>query len=655
MPRRRINEISMVGGAYPTQSSPYKIFKREFNTMLKSNFTGADMLLNADLERQLHDAFCDEVSDFYFITGFTGIGKSTLLRRVLGSFENHPDMILLRMSLNETHIRDIDEFMQRFSAKLLTQSHIFLSRQALSIQKECNATNFEIFVKNHPRFGELRGKIDSEKVDHAVQLIALNQIDLEYYKPFLAVLWAEFLMTKVKDSRWVLVVDNIEGQRFSLQPEIADYFITVYNALIVDTKSSSVLACLPLRPDTFEHWERFEKETLNLDIISSKRIHIIQRNVCLSKLFEKRFEAIVESLANEPEFHKRTRTEHYQLGKDHILIPLVEKIQDHRVSINKNCTLFELSNHNFRSALELVRKVLCNGDYFEHGAHIDSFEEFKKEVERPGYDNAALLKKFYPTNVGIIFSIAILSGKVYHDGITEIPNILRNTHDVEADLLAPYIIQILYHLGMDGKYLPRDWETIKTALLSLLVNGGKERAQLEVSLREIFLSLIMNDVILPVIPHDDPDFKFEEVERVNLAPRGFAIWDLLRTTSVIMQCYREDLFREIYDNGRFKLTDELTIEQRYDDMLDLVEHYYNEEEMVIEELIARDKIPQYLEIIGAYTVCGHIFEGIKIDYDKYFRDKERVDPNLENKIAEIGARIKELEGKLVIQRSQNQS
>lgn len=636
MQRIKLNENIETTPKYPTKTSLYNTFNKEFNYFTNVLIKDAYVRRPPD-ESTIREIINDDRSCFFFIEGFTGTGKSTLLQNILSpdvSESLAPNVLKVYFSLNPGSIPSLNDFIIRFTSMIAEEGRKFAlnlptERQRLIFDKE----KFYSFVISHKRYSELKNDAlfppNNRLKDSVDELLSDN---IETPRPPLIVLWLEYILLSVdNNARCLLVVDDIEGVKCNLQSEILNYVVSAYAGLATDFASSynySVLVFFPIRPDTLCHMMS-SKDTLKIDAFKAE---IIPLNIppALKEIFLARFQNIQNVLKAqniEDTQDKRQNSSRYRNVYENVLIPILDKLSFYTIS-NRSLTSYmdifmELSNYNIRNALDLIRMLLVNGDYFEK--KNDSYSNSLGEVS---------LDSYFTTDAGILFSIAIQSGNIYLN-LPPVVNILKNkkesnSEDILPSLLIRFMLNAIQH---DELYAPYSKKKIKQEIKDILNLFYSDD-----NIDEIYNYFIKKEIFLM-------SYGTQNDDHFILAPRGRILWKMASQTSILMQCYREDLYRnEDEQYLTMKFTDKMSRDMVYLDILSYLDNLLKAEIDLIEIIKDNSSIEEFIKKFGSKLTSRHLFEGVYIGYKKYFQNESRISSELKSSVDNLNKELETVEG-----------
>ena len=624
----RININSQLAPDNRTYTFPlYKIFRNSFNMLLKDQYDSVH--LATDLDALYDEIFQDKISEFIFLIGHTGCGKSTLFKFTSNKFESTPNLALTELSLNPGRYDCLRDFMVRLTSCMLNDLHQYLRRQSLEIQRRNNAEDFKAFVINHKRYGELRVENlpDADNMDQVIEsIISNNPLTGENYYPAMIVLWVEFMM-EISNFRYIICIDDIEGVRYELQPEIIDYVAKIYIALTTDKthplteERSSVNIHVAIRPDTYCYAQR-ANNVLRLDVFRHRDVEITSQNIKLSALFKARFdEATAMSAQSSADEKYRQGLDYYKNAYHLILTRLLHVFDEYNPSTGgHNCILFDLANCNYRDALDMIRQILANGPYFYRPASNDPEEDhhhFVDMLRDKALDADTVFARFFKTPADVILALTHKVGKIYSEN-SALPNVLKNTENPDSDLLASYIIRHFIQNHSE----PVHWPDFYQKMSKLLINCNISQEVIKSDFVNIIKYFIKSGILFSSIPLYVEDFSLspESDIKLYLMPRGLVCWNLLSISSFSLQSYREALYREVenYDYS-CKRTFDLSAEDRYRDMINVVNNFVISEKVHIEIAANNHSLAEYYSMLGKKSTSRQIFEGLQAGFHQYFQ------------------------------------
>ena len=614
--RVKLNEKIRNVPKYASPSGLYTTFRDEFN-YFTDHSDSYSYVRRPNMELKLKEYIVDSNNSFVFLTGLTGAGKSTLIKYIMNE-QAAPNIFKIYISLNNGDIPDRSTFIRRFTANIIDG----ISNYAKTLNHETqekifSITDFKNYILNHPRYVSLAVEDffpENKNLDEAINNILTYKTKKISDFPILSILWLQYLLfCNDNKTKCVLVIDDVEGVSENLQPEIFNYFLTVYTGLTTEIKPRmleqgktsffSVTAFFAVRPDTLSFWKNRNGVALQANITINNEI-VLRSPPSLKDIFLERFHTIQKNLSKEDcsKQQNREKLEKYQKVYQEILLPLLDRIDS--VLTRKNNPIYsqvimELANHNIREALDYLRIILVNGDFFH-----------RPDIKDGAYGEIHI-RQFYPSNIGILFSLAIQRGRIYH-GFEPIVNVFRNNEDPQTDLIANLLIRYIYSNIKGYPYFkPLSWIEIKKEIMDIFT-----KIYPVVLFENAFKTIMKENIIIKTHDGNTTD----NTDWFIFAPRGVVLLELLSSSSILLQCYREDLYRSTDEMNfiqEFTNSSQIKRKDVYLDMISYIRYYMDSELTLLDLLDNNGEKSKYINHYGTNLLAEQLCCVVKNDFQAY--------------------------------------
>ena len=616
--RRRINESAPTAIPEPF-SDLYKRFWKHFKFLLSPLDPSAmrrglpDAYVSLpSIEEQLRNLlFLEPVDSVAFLVGHTGIGKSTVLRHVCACCDNskyRPDhnTYLLYINCDRKRIAGIAQWERAFSS--------CIADAGLQLRAKCEDTLTiegiaEIISQENPEV--LSRPILDLEASPTMRLKQLQITDRRAYELELLKLFA----TNANLERVCLVVDDLESLPHSMQAEVLKDLLNAMTCLMhKNDRPYTVGVLLAIRPDSYA---TFRARGL-LDAWPLNDAIDFRQSVDLCDLFEARFEC-ARAIVNEP----------------HLLDDWNESMEVLRAIARKLDLRFAtviaaLENSNVRDALGTFTRVLENRTWFE-GEHTHA-----KHVFHEG--------RYQITNAGVLRAIAMPRTGAYFDIDTlPIPNLLHNSADSEDDLIVSYIVRYLMERAKDDTlgslWIPDDLHE----LIPIADKLWSSAIDAEKGVLKAVAWMIRRKLLLQLSPDE-----LDKNLRVTLAPRCRTLWGLLAESSVLLECYREDTYRELDEtDAQWRRSETLSREVLFTDCVRLGRAVAAVERKHLDIADTRDKLGLMRQTFGTNLLSRQLTRGLQAAFPRYFTEGRQSTLDLRRDLNSLASEVAAMEERLV--------
>ena len=428
--------------------------------------------------------------------------------------------------------------------------------------------------------------LKSDDIEEKLQIVLEN----EYFIYIASKLKFYLSMIEVKYERILIIVDNIEAQKETIQNQIVLDFFNLFSCLRNfpsdwNGKRIYVNMLLSVRPDTYCWLKQFQA-------VSSRFMREIykQRHMDLGRYFRKKATLQLE--------RKKVESEKWK-DAEHALFSLCEKFESKYSNM-----IMGLANKDTRQAMKILERVLSNPVW----------------VTKESCTDKSAGNEYIINNITVIRAIACGKELVYFNNEDQlIPNILFNTATEDNSIISLYIIA--YFKEQNARFLEYGGKNVYRAdLLRDFCDVFAAVCDLEKRVDHTIDYLYSHKVLNLGIPMNSRNTVMDTGERPSclvLSPLGMEIWNMLAADSVLLELYREDYYQEYPQEEiyRFKSSYELMREDSQETLfIDLyrilVDLLINEEIPLINAVKECGSIEKYTSLFGAETMIAHLMAGV---------------------------------------------
>lgn len=609
------------------EGTPFGLWFKEINNEGQSE----TYVIQEELEHNL-DNFIDEYGDgLKYLIGFTGIGKTTLLknhfRTLKRDIEINKNSIIIYISFftADLNTTNIDQSVEEEIANYIKRTIDLLWRIPgvdNPYEKDSKFNNrFYDFIENMKPvllytndFSPAMMSIDrttDEYIKKALNSL-LNKNKIEYHSCMLK--YALSFCRNIK--KVIFVYDDIEALKE----------IRFHKAII--SKANHIHSCLITSRDRYY----FTKTIIslraftfrsNVDSDFEARRQIVDRDVILkdsvpdiAEIFIKRFiVAMKQNYENENIGNIETWND---------AIEVLKKIVQ-GLSINFGTLISALTNYNIPRSFMMFGKIITNHRWF--GLHEAEYENDGKFIIN--------LKSYVNTAEAVFRALAYGEENVYIDGSDNIFTNILYCHDDEfkgCELLCLYIIKYfsVARQENDEFLYGRKYEVcseVVNNIMSIYEKSEKTfRHNLEQKLNHILKFLYQSRVLLRSIKdYEDAHEAIAQSERVYkdnfgvyLSLRGDRLFKMLSENTLLFELYRDDIDTDIEGNNR--ITIDMSQTERFIYMIKYVEKLFEIEKDYIVK--ADGMLNRYTQLFGNHFIITPLLEGIGRNITAYYGKKD---------------------------------
>jgi hypothetical protein len=411
----------------------------------------------------------------------------------------------------------------------------------------------------------------------------------------------------------VIIVDDIEALSASLQWLVIFSTAHSYNCLIRDDevwkRDYKVHVVIALRPDTIDLLRSTVAEFRD-DAYALEEI-VVHSAPPLDEIFKADFLRIMRN----PEERGNEEVWRNSCG---ILGNVCSRLNTYAAN-----ALAGLTNHNVRQAFIEFTGILTNRPYFQGGKPLTSFFHLSSP------------NQFNVSDQGVHLSLAKPHHPVYlgqEDCVT--PNILHNGLNPWSDMLILYVLKrFLLAAKTDPVMRPRARKQFLSEIVQALALPVPDGTLLLDEAIEYMLSRAL------VYASRDANQAY-----LSITHRASVLWQIVGNNSILLDCYREDTFREFADQRLACLSKDMKVESLNIDVAQLLIGLAEREAEHIRISVLNEAFGYYLQLFGQTTIISHLVRGYMESLKVYFREG-RIPQDLKNtqgELADASARTQAL-------------
>lgn len=591
-----------------TQSSRY------YNK-INSDRTSAYYVHQHEIEEKLDNFLSPPVDKDTFLVGFTGIGKTTLIKNFFGIIDSNPFItddgkLIAYLSVHAddmTNEKDVDEV---FACFLQSVVNCLNQIYPFNLSNEENINELYVFIKKY-KDRLVNGGTPFNEEEHSKKSI-LQRFLKEHSRSFYSML-IKFLIDKINATEnrintVVLLFDDIESQRIGVHIPFISKALNISACLrnVNENRSFVVKSLISLRAYTFRFHNSRQTE--------AKRIYreedvILKDSIPRMKdIFEKRYqvyydnEDVRNAIANEKRW----------IDSEKVLKEVVNHLADFGDIISS------IAHYDISHSLKIFLRILTNKRWFapNESYYNGSFEPITIEHYNFSIKERIFKALFYGED------------EIFVDSDENIlPNIL-SVHSEESEgneLLSLYILE--YMLWLERNNQISLYGTKKIASNTLCHN-------LAVTLNnDVLLEKIENAVIklynqgylLHSIFEPESDSKcrenncsrdYEPTYGLYLSIRGKKILEMLENDSMLFEVFRDD----IDTNLQYNTCPSTKLLQK--DRLIYLISYCKQLFKIEQDYIANSDKLKYFRLFGNTFIITRLLKGIQNSVNYYYKKED---------------------------------
>ena len=577
------------------------------------------------LEEKL-ESFCElKSSTINYLVGFTGIGKTTLLRNFFKIQDRDVkidhDRLIIYISfyyanLNVEHPQSSveDEIVKYISRaisligaeylKTLKDENEFwdgfydfiYQNKPISLQNEDITPNLvlsDLFVQSF-------GKSIAQKKDLLRKACERNRLD--YHSSML-----KYLLIKTGKIHTVFFIfDDIESKEGIYHRPVVETARHLQSCFsCIEGNSILVKSIVALRAYTFRS---------NIDRQLEARREQIENNtifkmepVELSEIFDARFNELQEALGTE---EKAKEKEAYDEAVKQV------RIVSEQISTSYSSILVNLANYNLCNALIMFNSILTN---------VRWIAKYESEITG-GFQVSA---DSYKLTAKTVFNALACGNEVtYSDKYNNFfPNLLHNGKEEGEELINLLILRYLIRKGATDLYgetyvqrsdIIQEISNVFTNATDSLIKMEHWQERVTASLNYLYDSGILLRSIYDIenLHADQIQRKYSRAFKFYVSPRGLYLYNLFSQNALLLELYRDSIYVDLKGN------DQLTSEMRtYDVMQYLIDYLtklFDYEKRIIGDALLN--LQRYQDFFGPELLVSPLLEGLIKNINSYFKD-----------------------------------
>lgn len=612
---RKFNDIfSILFDPNYYEGTEFGKFYKEINDKGKSKVYVED-----PLEKSLDEIMQEKGDIIKYLVGFTGIGKTTLLRNYFGIFSRDvkikDESLIIYISFYYANLSSDkpqksveDEIIKYYSRaiQLLCKNNLQINFAEYSFWE-----GFYNFIEhNKPTILAARDLVpdisiiaerreDNKKGDKKENIIeklqnACKENRIDYYASLLKYILKD--NSQIKNI--IFIYDDIESKEGIFHRPLVEVARHIHSCFSTN-RDINVKTIVSLRAYTYRS---------NIDRQLEARRESVKNNTILKReavnphdIFEKRFNYIKEYIIKD-----------------------ADKKAEEQLFLVEN----EIERKFGKFVLPLVNMNLCHAMqmYYSILTNVRWISVNEQEIDGKFKVNAL----YYRLTAETIFKAVACGEKEWYSAENNkfFPNILHNDKK-DTDLLGLYVIRYMLHKNADDLYGERyiDGDVIINEITNVFVSSRDLIGKKEIWQSKLFyiVQYFHNEGVLLRSIYDIENLAEEQIERkyegrykLYLSPRGKCLYWLLPQNALLLELYRDDIVTDLVNND--KLTSRLTEKETLVYLLQYVKVLFEHEKGYIRN--AGESLNQYQEYFGEEFITAMVLEGIIKNIKSYYPDRD---------------------------------
>lgn len=577
--RRRISDTAGAGVTHGN-SDLYRKFSKIFDKMLsyrplsKSDTDAFNNLYvhDTDVENRLSEIEKSIEDSVYFLVGYAGIGKTTLLRYQYGVtltnnavYTENKKRLVIGISFDNVskQVDDSKSVIENIIANKLQAAYKKVTSitgetfESLHILNEREKIYTFISEIKEDILQGVPDKLLREKKSELDRInLELDFAERKSAKDYYAVL-LKYLVTKHKEkiNEIIVIADDIESLPYPAQIEAIRQFLLLHQCLcnMPNGKNYSAQLLICIRPHTCRLLKEEEgKEGVDWYVaIADDNTIYKEKPVDLEELFKRRFNYYKEKyiktgqlVIGEPSSWDIC---HQALMTINQRVPNTQMVRDGSRTFKE--VLINLNIMNIRQIMKAYTQVLSNRYWVQQNSTPES--AFDINIEDYIFNNVTVIKALGCGNRTCVYSSS------HANTNAPIPNILYTTKQKSFEIYSLLIISyFLVHLPEENVLYGRSqgyiiYENLLNDIAQIFGKDGEEYENFIVSIDHLYRIKVLRKSLVEAEKVEDlqkgnlqKKDKLKASSMLYLSPRGRELWKMFSDSSVLLEMYREDVYRD---------------------------------------------------------------------------------------------------------------
>lgn len=590
---------------------------RYYNKM-NSDGTSSYYVPQPIIEEELEKNIASPVDTEKYLIGFTGIGKTTLLKNYFkidnpAPFISADGNLIAYLSAYSELLSDQKQlsnffitFLSRIVEKLNEKCNFILFDENGKIIQENVDSLYDFFIaQNIVQQGETGDLLSPQKSKIEQLRLLRNEKPLDYFLPLIAYQLSIINQGENPINKIVLIYDDIEAQKASLHIP----FITTSQKIAAKLKSIRdrkyvVKTIVALRNYTFRYNYARQADAMrdySEDVILKKSIPRMK------DIFERRFNVYYE---NEEVQQVIPNEERWKESAE-LLKKVVNHISDFGDMISS------LANYDISHSLKLFLRVLTNHRWF---APDERYYRGAYTLHEEDY--------LAPLKDRTIKALVYGESSVFIDSDDNVvPNILRYHYEEKTgvELLPLYVMEYMLHLQRSHLVVPYGKQKIVGSELcneiTNILKCNEKHNLIEFIIEQLYLQRCLLQSIYDAEDHSNgtesvSNRKYDSSYGLYLSYRGNKLMEMLEKDSILFEIFRDDIDTELPNN--IIPTSEMRQTEKMIYLIKYCEHLFSLEKNFI--CYADKKL--YFRSFGGRFVVARLICGLYNSFNNYYRNED---------------------------------
>lgn len=602
------------------EGTPQGLYFNTLNELGQSSIYVRQTAYEGILEKIVND-YGDSLK---YLVGFTGIGKTTLLKNFFKAFsrsiEIRDGLLILYISFHSANLNtdnpkeSVDEVITEYiltAVDKLIDTHPDIEKLINNHREEFNKALYDNICENKeikiPHNHLLPSFSHSGEDKYTSILNEMVQSDLLAYCLFLL----KFVVNMCNDiQKVVFIYDDIESQANIFHRHVADSANHIHSCTLTHkNRNYHVKTIISLKSFTFR--ENVSREAIARRVDIDNDVVLKETIPPIIEIFKKRF-----NVAKKQEYKRIENPDSQTWEEAEAILDIIAR----ELSINFGDAICKLTNNDIHKALIAFVKILTNHRY------VAASERENRGAFRLSRDDYNI-----KTSEPVFKALAYGEGDVFSDVDQHMFCNVLQVHDDEnpgSELLGLYILNYLINSKKNGKntLYGLNYEIgkdIVDRIVDVFITlNNIEKNELKKKLNLVMEHFYEGSIILRSIrDYEEPETAVSQTSRVYkedygvyLSLRGQKLYNLLSESSFLFEIYRDDIDTQLPNNQICSLQMSKFDVLKY--LIEYIEVLFEIEKQYIQKASGRFNL--YIERFGHHFLVSDLLEGIVRSTTRYF-------------------------------------
>lgn len=592
------------------------------------------------LEERLREFCSIKNNALNYLVGFTGMGKTTLLRNFFKvqdrdvHIDNNNLIIYIsfyyanlnadcpQKSVEEETVKYLSRAIKKLAALfpgILADENEFWEGLYGYIEKNKPVSlQNEDIIPNLPLVNFFTSSSDMNAEQKRTALIqACEKSRLEYHSSLL-----KYLLTQIKAIHNVyFVFDDIESKQAVFHRPVVEVARHLHSCFsCTDGKDILVKTIVSLRAYTFRS---------NIDRQLEARREQIEKNtifkretVDLNEIFKVRFNELKSELGTEDRAKDKAS---YESAVEQV------NILSRQISTSFSPIIVCLANRNLCNAMVMYNSILVNVEWIAKN----------EQEESGGFKISA--DNYKLTSKTVFHALACGNESTYSDKYNNFfPNLLHNGREEGAELINLLILRYLIRKEATDLYgetyvqrseIIQDISDVFINNYDMDVKVERWRERVTDSLNYLYDSGVLLRSIYDIesVDNDQIERKYSRGFKLYVSPRGQFLFNFLSENALLLELYRDSIYVDL--EGNDSLTEEMRTAEVMQYLIAYITKLFEYEKRNIGEAILNLK--KYQDFFGSELLVSPLLEGVVKNINTYYKVADDEYHCLMNKVQEL--------------------